>query len=866
MNLKTGTTISHYTILEKIAEGGMGTVYMAEDTKLKRKVALKFISREAVQDHQTRTRFIQEAQAAARLNHPNINTVYEIEEAEGRIFIAMEFIEGTNLKQTLRSDPMTLSENLDIAIQIASGLEDAHEQGFVHRDIKSSNIMITPKGQVKIMDFGLVKMLHGTQITRTAMVMGTVAYMSPEQAGGEEVDQRSDIWSLGVLLYEMATRKLPFGDGDSMVILYSILNKTPKPMGEIRGDLPSDLERIINHCLKKNPDARYQSMTELKGDLKKLRQALSTGEAKPYTSTTRILQQVLRPFHKPSFAIPAAAILVLLVLILSFRHAWISLLGLGSAGPPQKGLAVLPFNVIGGGEDDQSFCQGLYEMLNSKLTQLNKGDVDYWLVPSVEVRDKNIQSATEAREVFNVDLVIRPSIHYSPEGVSVTLNLIDARLLRTQDSKNLHYESPDRLALGDEIIGKAADLLNLEVSPLDRVRLSAAASENAEATVFYTQGIGYLQSYEDIDSLDNAATLFTRAIEEDQDFALACAKLGETYWKKWDKTRNPGDLADARTWCGKALELDEDLAAVHITVGIMNRETGDFGGAIEAFEKAFELDPDNPDAHREIGRTYQGMDEVDKAEDHYQKAIESNPAFWGGYSHLGAFYYHIGRNDDAEEMFILVTELAPDNTQGHNNLGGILLAMGREDRAEAAFRKSLSIKPSSDAFSNLATLFFVQERYGEATEMYEQALEIKPNDHRLWGNLGDSRRYTQGVTKAEFNEAYKRAIGLARSDLSNNPQDTVTRAYLAFNLAVTDDRSHALSEISQVRENGTTSVKALRLCVKAFEIMQMRDKALEMMAVYLDAGGSLEEIENNPDLLDMQEDARYIELIKSAEK
>jgi non-specific serine/threonine protein kinase len=866
MDLKTGTTISHYRILEKIAEGGMGTVYMAEDTKLKRKVALKFISREAVQDHQTRTRFIQEAQAAARLNHPNINTVYEIEETDGRIFIAMEFIEGTNLKQTLRSDPMTLSENLDIAIQIASGLEEAHERGFVHRDIKSSNIMITPKGQVKIMDFGLVKMLHGTQITRTAMVMGTVAYMSPEQAGGEEVDQRSDIWSLGVLLYEMATRKLPFGDGDSMVILYSILNKAPKPMGEIRGDLPADLERIINHCLKKNPDARYQSMTELKGDLKKLRQALSTGEARPYTSTTRILQQVLRPFHKPSFAIPAAIFLFLLVLILPFRHAWISLLGLGSAGPSQKGLAVLPFNVIGGCEDDQSFCQGLYEMLNSKLTQLNKGDVDYWLVPSVEVKKENVQSATEAEKAFNVDLVISPSIDFTLDGVNVTLILIDARLSRNMDSRNRDYKNRDSLALRDDIIGDAAALLNLDVSPLDQVRLSAAVSDNPEASVFYTQGIGYLLSYEDVDSLDNAVTLLNKAVQEDQDFALACAKLGEAYWRRSEEAKNPSDLAQASDWCKRALELDENLAAAHITIGIISRETGDLAGSIASFEKAFDLEPDDPDAHREIARTYQAMDEVEKAEQHYLKAIKTNPAFWGGYSHLGSFYYTIGRNADAEQMFIRVTEMAPDNARGHYNLGGILFAMGRNDRAEVAFQKALSIKPSANAYSNLATLYFGQGKYEEATEMFQNAIDWGNSDHRIWGNLADSRRYTPGVTDVEIEEAYNRAIGLARRYLSQNPQSTETRAYLAFYLAITEDRSHAVNEISQIRETETTNVQVLRLCIKAYEIMQMREKALEMMTIYLDAGGSLEEIENNPDLLDMREDARYIELVKSAKK
>jgi len=866
MDLTIGTKISHYKILEKIAEGGMGTVYKAEDTKLKRTVALKFISREAVEDHQTRTRFIQEAQAAACLNHPNINTVYEIEEADGRIFIAMEFIEGNNLKQILRSDPLTLSENLDIAIQIASGLEEAHERGFVHRDIKSSNIMLTPKGQVKIMDFGLVKMLHGTQITRTAMVMGTVAYMSPEQAGGEDVDQRSDIWSLGVLLYEMATRKLPFGDGDSMVILYSILNKAPKPMGEIRGDIPADLERIINHCLKKNPDARYQSVSDMRSDLQKLRQALSTGEARPYTSTTRLLQQVLRPFHKPSIAIPAAIFLFLLVLVLPFRHTWTSLIGVGPKGPSEKGLAVLPFNVIGGTEEDQRFCDGLYETLNSKLTQIESGRSVYWLVPGIEMLTRKVQSPTEAQELFNVNLVIHPTITFATDGVSITLNLIEARILRQLDSKHLTYDSQERLVLQDDIIGEVAALLDIPINPLEHVKLAAAVSTNAEASLYYTQGIGYLQAYQDIDSLDIAVTLLTKAIQEDQKFALATAKLGEAYWRRWAETKDASDLVLARNQCSRALELDDSLAAAHITIGIISRETGDLEGAIRAFETAFELDPDNPDAHREIASAYRDSNDLEKAEQHYLKAIELNPAFWGGYSHLGAFYAHTGRQFDAEHMFVKVTELAPDNVRGYNNLGGVYYNFGRLDLAESTLQRSLDIKLNFRAYSNLATLYFGQQRYNEATDMFVQAIDLEGGDHRLWGNLGDSRRYTVDASEAEIAEAYKRAIGLARRDLGINPQDTETRAYLVFYLAATSDKIHFLDEISQVREAETKNVTALGLCVRAYEIMGMRDKALEMLKIYLDNGGPLDTIKLNPDLLDMQNNTRYKELIQSQQK
>ena len=344
-----GTTISHYHILEKIAEGGMGSVYKAEDTRLRRTVALKFISGKAVRDHQTRTRFVQEAQTAASVNHPNINTVYEIEEAEDQVFIAMEYIEGQTLKERVGSGALSLEECLDIGVQVASGLQAAHDKGLVHRDIKSSNVMITPQGQAKIMDFGLVKVLHGTQITRTAVVMGTVAYMSPEQAGNEAVDQRSDIWSLGVLLYEMVAGILPFGEGDSMVILYSILNKPPKPIEGLETRVPAGLERIIRKCLEKKPEMRYQTAAQLRSDLKQLRRDLDTGRARPYTPTTRLFQRTRTIFRRPWFAVGVGGLaLIVFLAVFPLRRTLRELVAPPQALVEEQGLAVLPINCIGG--------------------------------------------------------------------------------------------------------------------------------------------------------------------------------------------------------------------------------------------------------------------------------------------------------------------------------------------------------------------------------------------------------------------------------------------------------------------------------------------------------------------------------------
>jgi tetratricopeptide (TPR) repeat protein len=627
------------------------------------------------------------------------------------------------------------------------------------------------------------------------------------------------------------------------------------------------MERLINHCLKKNPDARYQSIGDLKSDLEKLRQSLATGEARPYTPTTRFLQQVIRPFRRRSIAIPAAIFLFLLVLILPFRHTWTSLLGGGSKAPPEKGLAVLPFNVIGGDVEDQRFCAGLYETLNSKLTQLQQDGTDLWLVPSVDIIKAEVKSASDAKDTFNVEYVIAASVNYtSPPGVSVTLTLIDAKTPKNMDSRNLSYPSSDQLALRDDIIGRVASMLNIQISAMDQARLASSVSSNAEAAVYFTSGIGYLLDYQNPDSLNNAVTLLTRSIEEDQEFALGNAKLAESYWRRWTEANDPNDLIQARQYCTAALELDDQLAAAHITLGIVNREAGDLEGSIENFKKAFELDPTNADAHREIARSYQAMEALDKAEQHYRMAINLNPAFWGGYSHLGSFFARIGRKEDAEAMFIKVTELAPDNARGYSNLGGVYYLFGWEDQAESAFRRSLEIKPNYQAFSNLATLYFRQQKYAEATEFFENALDLEEDDHRIWGNLGDARRFTADATPEQIHDAYQRAIELARQKLTLNPQDIETRGYLVFYLAVQGEDNQSLDEISVISKAETRNLLALRLCVRGYEIMGMREKALDMLQIYLEAGGPIDIIELNPDLLDMQNDTRYKELIQNQQK
>jgi len=312
--LSPGSTLAgKYKIIEVSGRGGMGIVYKAEDTKLKRNVALKFLPPELIQDEEAKERFVLEAQAAAALSHPNICTIHEIDEEEGKSFIAMEYVEGQTLRAKIEKGPLGLDRALDIAIQVAEGLEEAHKKGIIHRDIKSANIMVTEKGQAKVMDFGLAKVKGGTLLTREGTTLGTVAYMSPEQAQGKEVDHRSDIWSLGVVMYEMLCSQLPFKGDREASILYSVVHEEPKQLKEIKRDLPPELQQIINRALRKRPESRYVSSAEMLKDLKKYQDVLRAEELGAFN-----LRTFLRRIRKPRIAVPAVSV----VLVISLVAVW----------------------------------------------------------------------------------------------------------------------------------------------------------------------------------------------------------------------------------------------------------------------------------------------------------------------------------------------------------------------------------------------------------------------------------------------------------------------------------------------------------------------------------------------------------------
>ncbi|MEK6570498.1 MAG: protein kinase, partial [Bacteroidota bacterium] len=700
-----GQTISHYNILEKLGEGGMGIVYKAQDTKLKREVAIKFLPRHIAASGQERHRFEIEAQAAAALNHPNIAHIYAIEEVDDEMFIVMEYIDGKELKNRISVAPMSSDEVITIATQIAEGLQAAHNKGIVHRDIKSSNIMITEDSKAKIMDFGLAKVRGGVQLTKVGSTVGTAAYMSPEQAVGEEVDHRTDIWSFGVVLYEIISGQLPFRGTYEQAMFYSILNEPPPPFPQVYEGVSPDWQRIVNKCLQKDPTNRYQSLTELLADVTTADRKPSL-DSKTSPSTTNVVARLFRqPGRNRKIALAGVGSLALIVVVLALSGR-LSLKGLRAFNtiPDEQHLVVLPFTNIGGDASEQPFCDGLVETMTSKLTQLEQFHGSLWVVPASEVRKNKTQSPGEARQSFGANLVVTGNLQLLRDMFRLTLNLIDAKNLRQLNSSVIDIKAENIFALQDQSVTRLLEMLKLELNPQSRGVIQAGTTTVPGAYEFYLQGLGYLQRYEDVPNLDAAISLFEHSIEQDSSYALAYAGLGEAYWRKYEAVRDNQLVKRATEKCEKAYQLNGRLPEVNITLGMVHSGTGKYEEAVKDFLRALDADATSAAAYGGLAKAYEVKDMLNEAEKTYQTAIALKPDYWGGYNDLGVFYFRHSRYEDAIGQFRRVVELTPDNARGLTNLGGIYFMLKRWPDARQMFERSLALKKTYGACSNLGTL------------------------------------------------------------------------------------------------------------------------------------------------------------------
>src|SRR6266849_6406080 len=774
--LEIGDKLGHYEILARLSSGGMGDVYRAHDTKLDREVAIKVLPPHFAVDPDLLMRFRREAHVLASLNHPNIVTIYDIGQDSRTVYIAMELVDGKALDGVLAAGPMPMHDVLDVAAQIGAGLAVAHKSRIVHRDMKPKNVMIRKDGLAKILDFGLSKLAprlpqsgsdQTTAVTEPGIILGTIDYMSPEQASGLPADFRSDQFSFGSLLYEMATGKQPFHRATATQTLAAIIEDEPRPIASLNPKVPVALETVVHRCMAKKPEGRYASTEELVLAVKKIRESSGVGGARSLPAIARTYLQRLPLWLEITLAgalVVAGFSFVALRVPEKFRD-WS-----GSFSPiVQKQLVVLPFTNIGNDPQNQGFCDGLVEILSSKLSQLEQFQRTLRVVPSTDVLREGIVSVREARQTYGATLAITGSVQRTENQVRLTINLVDPQTLLQLKSKTIDTEAHDISVLQDGVVLEVAELLDVKLSSQAKQVLAIGGTTVPSAYEYYMQGRGYLQRYEVAENVDTAISLFNLALGQDRRYALAEAGLGEAYWRKYEQTKDTQWAEEARKSSAAAIKLNDKLAQVYVTLGMIHRGTGRYEEAVQNLQRALALDPINSDAYRELAKTYQQMGRLKGAESTYMNAIAVRPGYWGAHNELGGFYYHLGRYAEAEKQFRTVVELTPDNARGYKNLGAMAYSQKRYEEAARMYEKSVAIKPSDGAYSNLGTVYYTLGQYAEAARYYEKAIQMNGRDSHWWHNLAAAYQASGELQKGRT--AFQQTAALTEEQLRVNPRD-----------------------------------------------------------------------------------------------
>ena len=856
----SGTIIGRFAIQELLGKGGMGEVYRASDLRLKRQVALKRIAPHLRGDKRSRERLWKEAEWASRLSDPHIAAVHDVIDEENELFIVMEFVEGQTLRRRL-AEPISIIEFLPIATECALALAAAHNAGVVHHDIKPENIMLTTSGQVKVLDFGVAKNLpsqrESTLSTQTCTEFaGTLNYMAPEAVREEESDSRADIFSLGIVFYEAIAGSNPFRAKSFLETSDRILNHEQVPLCELNPKLPAEFDRIVGKMLAKDPAQRYSAAADLAVDLRALERTLTESGA-------RVIRQL--PVARRRWAMPwgtlilAAASLVAIAVYTPARQQLKIWLGI-SPIPRTKQVAVLPLSVADGDAQTAAFGAGLTETLTAKLTQLT-GDPSLQVVPATEIRGKHVSTVDDARKEFGANLVLEGSLHKSGQQVRVNCILVDARTRRQLRAESLTFAATDSFAAEDAVVNGAIRMLELEIQGRQRKALETHGTQVAGAYDYYLQGRGYLQNYDREENLDIAVQVFERALAIDPGYALAYAGLGDAYWKKYVRNKEPSWIDKSREACQQAIRLDGSLSSAHACLGTLSAGTGNYQEAAREFERAVETEPTNDDAFRGLAGAYERLGKPEEAENTYRRAIELRPHYWAGYNWLGAFYYRHVRFREAAEMFNQVVALAPDSFLGYSNLGATHVEQARYADAIKILEKSIAIRPSDYGYTNLGNAYFFLRRYEEADQAYKQAIELAEKDSLLWWNLGDGYYWTPGK-RSQSVAAYRQGITTAEEELRVNPRNSYSYGVLAICHAMLGEKKLALDALGSGLQLSSADPFLLFQAALVYNQFGQSDEAIAWLKKAQTAGYSQARIRDYPNFDSLWINPRSQELLR----
>lgn len=812
-------TIARYQVGPKIGQGGYATVWRARDTLLGRNVALKLLDEKIAASAKARRRFLHEAQTAAALDHHGIVAVYDSGETNGQVYIALSLIDGETLSERVARRLIAFDEAVRIVCAAAEALGHAHQRSVIHRDVTGRNIMLARDGRVIVLDFGLALAAWESRVTSTETTMGTAPYMAPEVMRGGEADARSDLYGLGIVLYEALTGAFPFVGEQPQAVFYAAMNLDPVPPRERRPELPPRLERVVMKAIARDPAERYQTAEEFiaalrgvtpsepvpppPGPVSSLESGLTSGQGADVPSAIRASRD---PSRAPIY------------------------------------LAVLPFEAIPSSGDPEGACATLASRLAESVSGALTRASGLRVVPP-----PTAPLPSEMREVarqVGANLLLRGSVRRAGSQVRVDYSLLDPWRGTQVGGDVVDGSALQIFDVEDRVIASVARALEVEPPP---GATTHARPADPAAHEHYLQALGYLRRYDNEASVDGAIHLLERLIASDPGIAIYYAAITRAFFHKRDRTKQQIWEGRAAAACERALALDSGRPEVSVALGEVRTRSGQYDAAVEAYTDALRQRPGYYEAMLGVASARAASGCLAEAERACREAIALQPSDWRGHDWLGRILFQGGRFAGAVEPWQRVVELTPDNSLGRRHLGSAFYRLDRFDDAVTAYRESLDIQPNDEAYTNLGAALYFLRRDDEALAALRKATELTPADPERWGNLGNACHWIPGHD-AEAATALDRAIGLMRERLERNPAQPGAWARMAGWLANRARGGEAESAIRRAIELAPADVHCMvsagRVCLELGD----RKACLRWFRKAKRAGYGMEELRRGRDL------------------